>query len=192
MSATANGIEPQVRRLLLEGAPNAAASVVIDGLGPGLLRYLASMLPRDDAADAFSEVQLAIWRGLPAFRWECPLRAWVYRLARNAAAHVVGDPFRRRRLPLPADVSLAPHAGDEPSAADVEDRSEAFAALRRELAPEERALLALRVGRALPWSTVASILGARGTEVSCAGLRKRFERLKVKLAELARERGMVG
>lgn len=190
MSATTT-FELRVRRLLLEGAPNAAASIVIDGLGPGVLRYLSSMLPGDDASDAFSEVQLAIWRGLPAFRWECPLRAWVYRLARNAAARIAGDGYRRRRLPLPVNADLCP-AAEEPSAAELNDRTEALAALRRELAPDERALLALRVGRALPWNTVAAILGERGIEVTCAGLRKRFERLKTKLAGLARERGLVG
>lgn len=190
MSATTHvEFELRVRRLLRDGAPNAAATAVLDTLGPGLLRFLSSMLPADDAADAHSELQLAVWRGLPGFRWECPLRAWVYRLARHAAAHVASDGFRRRRLPLPTQLDaglLAPERSEE------EDRGAQLAALRKELAPEERRLLALRVGRALPWNEVAAILGAVERGVTSAGLRKRFERLKLKLAGLARERGMVG
>lgn len=191
MSATLTTFETRVRELLLTGAPNAAASAVLDTLGPGVTRYLCSMLPRDDAGDAFSEFQLSVWRGLPGFRWECPLRAWVYRLARHAAARVASDGFRRRRLPLPPNVDFALHAG-EPTPSEEGDRSAQFAALRRALAPEERALLALRVARALPWNEVAAILSSAGNTVSSAGLRKRFERLKLKLAGLARERGMVG
>src|SRR5512145_3420249 len=53
MSATHTTFEERVRRLLLEGAPNAAATAVLDTLGPGLMRYLSSMLPGDDAGDAF-------------------------------------------------------------------------------------------------------------------------------------------
>jgi RNA polymerase sigma-70 factor (ECF subfamily) len=189
MTATPCSFESRVRRLLMEGAPNAAASVVLDTLGPGLLRYLTSMLPGDDAGDAFSELQLTVWRGLPGFRWECPLRAWVYRLARHAAAHVASDGYRRRRLPLPPNVDFGPPVAEEP---EEGDRSAQLAALRRELAPEERTLLALRVNRALPWNEVAAILSSAGRAVSSAGLRKRFERLKLKLAGLARERGMVG
>lgn len=187
MSATNSNLELRVRRLLLQGAPSAAATAVLDSLGPGLLRYLSSMLPGDDAGDAFSDLQLAVWRGLPGFRWECPLRAWVYRLARHAAAHVASDGFRRRRLPLPANVDF----GTPPSEPE-DDRSEQLAALHGELAPDERRLLALRVGRALPWNEVAAILAGAGSGVTSAGLRKRFERLKLKLAGLARERGMVG
>ena len=190
MSATITTFETRVRRLLLIGAPNAAASAVLDTLGPGVMRYLCTMLPRDDAGDAFSEFQLTVWRGLPGFRWECPLRAWVYRLARHAAAHVASDGYRRRRLPLP--LHLASSLSAEPTATEERDRTAQLAALRRELAPEERALLALRVARALPWNEVAAILTSAGQSVSSAGLRKRFERLKVKLAGLARERGMVG
>jgi RNA polymerase sigma-70 factor (ECF subfamily) len=191
MSATHTNFEERVRRLLTEGAPNAAATAVLDTLGPGLMRYLSSMLPGDDAGDAFSELQLCIWRGLPGFRWECPLRAWVYRLARHAAAHVASDGFRRRRLPLPTNVDFGlPHV--EPEPAEGGDRSEQLALLRRELAPDERRLLALRIGRALPWNEVAAILASAGEGVTSAGLRKRFERLKLKLAWLARERGLVG
>lgn len=189
-TTTPPALEARVRRLLESGAPNAAATLVLDTLGPGLLRYLGSMLPGDDAGDAFSELQLSVWRGLPGFRWECPLRAWVYRLARNAAAKVASDGFRRRRQPLPPNTDLGVRSPDEGEAAE-QDRSAQYATLRRELAPEERTLLALRVARALPWDEIARILGEAGRAVTSAGLRKRFERLKLKLAWLARERGMV-
>jgi len=190
MTATHPESDARVRHLLESGAQDAAATLVLDTLGPGLLRYLSSMLPRDDAWDAFSELQLSVWRGLPGFRWECPLRAWVYRLARHAAAHVASDGFRLRRLPLPSRLDLGP-AAPEPEPASERDHGEEFAVLRRELTREERRLLALRVARALPWNEVAAILSGAGRAVSSTVLRKRFERLKEKLTWLARERGMV-
>lgn len=190
MTADAATFETRVRQLLHGGAPNAAATAVIDALRPGVLRYLSSMLTRDEAGDAFSEFQLDVWRGLPGFRWECPLRAWAYRLARHAAARVATDGFRVRRLPLPINVDLA-FGAHEPPPDEESDRSAQLAALRRELGKEDRVLLALRVARALPWNEVAAILASAGRTVTSAGLRKRFERIKIKLAGLARERGLV-
>jgi RNA polymerase sigma-70 factor (ECF subfamily) len=70
-------------------------------------------------------------------------------------------------------------------------RRERLARLREELPLEERALLVLRVGRNLEWHEVSAVLAAEGREVSVVALRKRFERLKRRLASLARERGLL-
>ncbi|MGB8932596.1 MAG: sigma-70 family RNA polymerase sigma factor, partial [Anaeromyxobacteraceae bacterium] len=92
-------LELRVRHLLSMGHPNAAATSVLELLGPGVLRYLCTMLPEDDACDAFSDFQQSVWRGLPRFRWECPLRAWCYRLAWHSAVRCMRDGYRRRREP---------------------------------------------------------------------------------------------
>jgi RNA polymerase sigma-70 factor (ECF subfamily) len=50
----------------------------------------------------------------------------------------------------------------------------------------------LRVDRELSWREVAVALGEEADdEACCAALRKRFERLKEKLAGFARERGLL-
>jgi RNA polymerase sigma-70 factor (ECF subfamily) len=64
-------------------------------------------------------------------------------------------------------------------------------AQRARLSPEERALLVLRLDRDLAWREVATVLSADGEPVDEAALRKRFERLKAKLAQLAREEGLL-
>jgi DNA-directed RNA polymerase specialized sigma24 family protein len=65
----------------------------------------------------------------------------------------------------------------------IKDR---MAALRAELSPEDQTLLTLRVDRDLPWGDVADIL-----DEAEPALRKRFERLKLRLRELARTHGLL-
>ncbi|HSM91686.1 MAG TPA: sigma-70 family RNA polymerase sigma factor [Anaeromyxobacteraceae bacterium] len=183
-------LELRVRHQLSTGHADAAATSVIELLGPGVLRYLCSLLPEDDACDAFSEFQQCLWRGLPRFRWECPLRAWAWRLAWHAAVRCMRDGYRRRREPLSpelAESSPAPGTGT----AWLEGRSEQLEALGEELGARDRTLLALRLGRNLAWEQVAAAFAAEGEAISAAALRKRFERLKERLAGMARARGLV-
>jgi RNA polymerase sigma-70 factor (ECF subfamily) len=183
-------LELRVRHMVSKGHSDAAATSVLEALGPGMLRYLATMLPEDDACDAFSDFQQCIWRGLPGFRWECPLRAWAYRLAWHSAVRCMRDAYRRRREPLSPDMAASlPAPGT--SAAWLEGRREQLERLRDELPRGERTLLMLRLGQDLPWDEVAAAYALEGEQISAATLRKRFERLKEKLAGLARARGLV-
>lgn len=183
-------LEARVRQLLREGDPDAAATCVVEALGQGVLGYLFTTLPEDDAYDVFSAFQEDVWRGLPGFRWECSLRSWAYRIARNAAARFARDGYRCRRQPLRSGLAsgLATPAA---STSGLCDRRQQLAILRDELPPEDRTLLALRVAGEMEWDEVCTVLAAEGEEISPAALRKRFERLKNKLARLARERGLI-
>jgi RNA polymerase sigma-70 factor (ECF subfamily) len=60
-------------------------------------RMLGSM---HDAEDAFQEVLLRAWRGLPRFAGRSSLRTWLYRIATNACLDAIA---RRSRRVLPAD-----------------------------------------------------------------------------------------
>lgn len=184
-------LERRVERLLAAGDANGAATAVIASLGPGVLGYLCSLLSEDDGHDAFSSFEVDVWRGLPGFRWECALRTWAYRIAWRAAVRLARNGYRRRRLPLPSASAFAPAAPSLPSVT-VERRADALERLREELPPEERTLLALRVGRGMSWDEVSVVLGDAGDAASVEALRKRFQRLKRKLAGLARARGLVG
>jgi RNA polymerase sigma-70 factor, ECF subfamily len=58
--------------------------------------------------------------------------------------------------------------------------------LREQLTADEQTLLILRIDRALPWDDVAEIM-----DVDAASVRKRFERVKDKLRDLAKAQGLI-
>ena len=49
----------------------------------------------------------------------------------------------------------------------------------------------LRIDQQLSWEEIAAILADSGERVSLPVLRKRFERLKERIGQLARKRGLV-
>ena len=185
-------LDQRVRALTAAGDADGAATEALRALGPGVLGYLAAMLPDDDARDAFSLFAEDLWTGLPAFRGDCSLRAWAYRLAWHAAARFSREAWRRRREPFPTSMAsrvaaeVASGSGLAPGG-----RRDRLAQLREALTPEERTLLVLRVDRELEWPEVAVVLAEAGQPASVPALRKRFERLKDRLADLARERGLL-
>lgn len=161
--------------------------------GPKILGYLRSVLRDEgDAGDAFSAFAENLWRGIATFRGESSFRTWAYKVAWNAALAVRDEAWRRhgRRL----ETGEASRLADEirTTAARVERQRTALDALREALTPEEQTLLHLRIDQALSWDDIAQVLGKDGSPVEAATLRKRFERLKERLATLARERGLVG
>lgn len=185
--------EAKVKELLASGDHTEAATVVIQSFGPAVLGYLIAVLKdEDDARDAFSSFAEDIWRGLPGFRGECSLRAWVFRLAWHAASRLARDSYRRRRRPLPTSAASRLAASIQTLSNVVPgSRRERMLKLRESLDPEERTLLILRLDRELAWEEVAQVLSLEGNPVATAALRKRFERLKEKLARKAREEGLL-
>jgi len=180
--------------LLQAGNHRAAAEAILRGHGPGVMGYLLSVLRNEaDASEVFSQFSLDLWRGLPGFRGDCPVRVWAYRLAWHAAARHLRDPFRQRGRRL--ETNEISRIADEVRSSVLLGRREAqqrsIERLRDRLSPEERALLVLRLDRDLSWREVATVLAADAEPVDEPALRKRFERLKGKLAQLAREEGML-
>ena len=180
--------------LLRAGNHRGAAEAILRDHGPGIMGYLLSVLRNDaDASEVFSQFSLDLWRGLPGFRGDCPLRVWAYRLAWHAAARHLRDPFRQRGRRL--ETNEISRIADEVRSSVLLGRHEAqqkgIERLRDRLTPEERALLVLRLDRDLSWREVATVLAKDGEPVDEPALRKRFERLKSKLAHLAREEGLL-
>ena len=184
--------EESIRLLLASRDLDGAATAALEAYGPGILGFLCAVLPEDDARDAFSFFAEDLWRGLDGFRGESTVKTWAYRLASHAAAKVRRDGYRRRRVPLPPSAAsriadrIASQSGTAPGG-----RRDRLARLRESLSPEERCLLVLRVDREMEWEEIALVLGAEGEEVSSAALRKRYERLKDKLAHRARLQGLL-
>jgi len=175
----------------------------------------------EDAAEVFSQFAEDVWRGLPGFRGECSVRVWAYKIAWHAASRFGRDPYRRRRDRLATSMaSRLAESLLSSSNQNLERRSAEVERLREHLSSEEQSLLILRVDRQLSWREVAEVLAAEGEEGDGddgpggdgrpgpggwgspspaaedgapdeATLRKRFERLKGKLARLAREEGLL-
>jgi RNA polymerase sigma-70 factor (ECF subfamily) len=187
-------LEEQVRQLLAGGDDGGAATAVIDALGPAILRYLRAVLRDEgDAGDGFSQWAENVWQGLPAFRFGSSLKTWSYRLARNVAVNLRDEAWRRRGQRLATGQASALAASIRTrSVLVVERRRQVLDELRATLDEEEQSLLTLRLDHELPWSEVAVVMAGEGTEVDPATLMKRFERIKLKLGKLARERGLLG
>lgn len=185
--------EARIRALLDGGDPRGAATEAMRGFGPKIFGYLRSVLRDDtDAGDAFSLFGENLWRGIGTFRGESSFRTWAYRIAWNAALAVRDEAWKRhgRRLETGEASRLAEEI--RTTAARVERQRTELDALREVLTAEEQTLLHLRIDQQLSWDEIAVVLGTDGSPVEPATLRKRFERLKDRLANLARERGLVG
>jgi RNA polymerase sigma-70 factor (ECF subfamily) len=181
-----------VDTLLEQGDLHGAATHAIRTLGPRIHGYLRAVLRDEgDAAEAFAGFAEDLWRGLPSFRRECAFDTWAFKLAWRAALHLKDDAYRRRGRRL--DTSAASRLADEvrrTSVVELERRSDALDRLRSALTPEERSLLVLRIDQRLAWEEVAAVMAAGGEPVEAGALRKRFERLKERLAKLAGEAGL--
>jgi RNA polymerase sigma-70 factor (ECF subfamily) len=186
-------LDEQVRGLLDRQDPRGAASAALHALGPQVLGYLEALLrDPDDARDVFQLFAEELWRALPGWRGEGSLRAFSYRIAWRAHARFRRDAWQKRREHLRTTMasriaaSIASNESRLPGG-----RKDRLARLRESLTPDEQTLLVLRLDRDLSWDEVAAVLSEDGEPLGALTLRKRFERLRDKLARMAREQGLV-
>lgn len=193
--------EQGVRDRLTSDKARDAAALAIEMYGGEVLGFLHAVARDEDLAnEAFSVFSEDLLRGLPTFRWDASLRTWSYALARNALHRLRRDPRRRLRN----NVSLSNGSADV-SAIVEQVRTATLPFLRTEvkdelrrlrdaLDPDDHALLVLRIDRKMSWKDIARALpGDEGQDVDrrAATLRKRFERAKTMLRELANARGLL-
>ena len=189
-------LERDIRQLCEEASWAAAATRAIEGYGPELLGFLyAALGDEDDARDGFSIFSEALFVGLPRFRWQCQFRTWAYALARSAMGRVLRDPRRADRhvalseVPEP-ELNAHQEARTVTSPFLKSDVKARVRSLRAELAPEDQALLSLRVDRGMAWRDVAVVMAGTDADDAAlaretANLRKRFERIKQRIRALA-------
>jgi RNA polymerase sigma-70 factor, ECF subfamily len=191
--------EQEIRRAWEAGDYSAAATLAIERYGPEIFGVLAARLRSDaDAADVFSLFAEFLWRGLPGFQWRSTLRAWAYRIARNAIARWAMASARKAARNLPMDGELAEAVVRVRSSTLVHLKTEVKSEVRRlreELSEPDQMLLILRVDKDLEWAEVATALAdddlpADELKREAARLRKRFQVVTEKLRDLARERGI--
>jgi RNA polymerase sigma-70 factor (ECF subfamily) len=187
-------VEARVAEAVARRDFKSATTALIEGYGPQVLGYLRAVVKDGEKAeDAFALFSENVWRGFPTWEGRASARAWAYSVAWNAAGRLFRDPWNRRRRKLQRSVaSKLAAAVLSSSRLDLERREAGLERLRAVLTPEEQSLLVLRVDRELSWREVAVAMGEPDDEASLAALRKRFERLKAKLAIIARTCGLLG
>jgi len=194
-------LDAQIRRACDAGEHSAAATLFIEHHGSELLAFLCARLRnRSDGEEVFAVVAEKLWLGLPSFEWRSTLRSWVYRLARNAANDFAAAAHRKpgRRMGLPTDPDLAERVRTTTAMyrrTGVKDR---MRELRETLPADDQMLLFLRVDRGMDFRELATAMAPGDTILTegelvreAARLRKRFERVKEQLRELAREAGLI-
>jgi RNA polymerase sigma-70 factor (ECF subfamily) len=110
----------------------------------------------DDAQDAAQEAFVKCWRARHTVGDVQNLRAWIFRVALNAAKDFQRSAWNRRSRPLPEDDLLLP-VRDGPAGQAVEDQ-EALDRLRLaigQLRQEEREVFLLRMNGDLTYEEIA-------------------------------------
>ncbi len=181
-----------------------ATRLCIRGLGPEIVGFLdARLCSLADAEEVFCLFAEDLWRGLPKFEWRCSVRVWAYSLAIHAASRYLSAPHRRanRNLTLSRLAHLQ-RAVDKVCTTTVAylrtQTKTRMQKLREMLPPDDQTLLILRIDRGLSWRDLALAISSEDDSSSdeaisrnAARLRKRFERIKQRLRELAVQQGVI-
>jgi RNA polymerase sigma-70 factor, ECF subfamily len=195
-------LEDDVRGLCERGDLEGAATRALQAYGMEIFGFLLAVMHDEArASDAFSAFTEGFWRNLPGFEWGSTLRTWAYAIARNAAYGVQRDAARHDaragRVGESALEQVAAAVRTETLGFLRTEKRSRLQALRDSLAPEDRALIVLRVDRGLPWSDLARVLTAGDVPLDEAGiareaarLRKRYQHLKQQLREAAKREGL--
>lgn len=186
-------IEQRVRELAV-GDERRATAAALDLYGPEVFGFLMGILGDEDAAqDVFQHFSVDLWRGLAGFQWRSSLRTWCYRLARSAASRHLRSPARRiRQLDDRDGEQIEAHWTRTATAQwrKTEAKNRLWA-ICDGLETDDRAVLVMRIGRGMSWKEIATVMAtepnSEGDDKAlgrrAATLRKRFERIKLKVRE---------
>lgn len=204
MSGVDAAAEQAIREACAAEDYGAATTCAFEAYGPEILSFLIGRLRNEgDGEEAFSIFAEDLWKAIPVFAFRCSVRGYLYTLARNAAHRFAAAPHRRaqRNLPVSADASVSALIHRSRSETQAHLRTETkdkVRALRDRLSDDDQLLLVLYVDRALSWRDIAMIVHEQGLELQgeplereSARLRKRFERVKSELKELAKQEGLI-
>lgn len=191
MTATS---EAHVREACETGDFDRAATEVVQLYGPEVLGFLHALVAQQSAIDPddlFAVVCERMWKSISGFNWESSMRTWLYTIARNSA-YSAFRAGRARRAEEPVTRGVLDNAVAQVRSTTVRHQQTVeklrLRALRDALEPDDRTLLILRVDRGMSWTDIVRVLSdtepnAEDLRRLAAGLRKKFERLKVRLRE---------
>jgi RNA polymerase sigma-70 factor, ECF subfamily len=194
-------IERSVRSALEADDLQRAATEALQELGPDVQRFLSARLhDRPQAEEAYLQFSEDLWVGLPGFRWQSSLRAWMFVLARNAATRVSRKQQREVQFDSGRHDRTNFYERVRTSTArflrtEVKDR---MRKIRERLDEDDQTLLILRVDRKLEWSDLAVVMNevsidapAADVQRAAARLRTRFQTAKKRLRALAEAEGLL-
>lgn len=197
----ATALDERIRGMVSGGDVRGAATQVIRQLGPEVFGFLRGALGSEtDADEVFAAASERVWRSLPGFRWQSSLRTWFYVIARNEIARFIERRRRRDagRVTASELEDVIARVRTETRSALRSEKRNKLEALRDELPVDDRTLLILRVDRDLSWEEIARAFlpdAESCTEEQikreAARLRKRFQLVKQRLTERAREEGLL-
>ncbi len=198
-AAARDALEIALRRSFDAGDLHGTTTAAIRGYGPELFKFLVGLThDADVGADLFAGTCEKLWRALPGFRWDSSWRVWAYAIARHHFHHWLRDRGRDRRAVALSDAPLSAVVAQVRTDTAIFLRTEvkdAFAELRDTLEPDDQLLLQLRLEQRMAWSDIARVLAGEDAAVpsarEVASLRKRFERLKRELQDLARKHALI-
>jgi RNA polymerase sigma-70 factor (ECF subfamily) len=196
-------LEKEVRSHCDAGRRDEAVALIVRGYGAELFSFLVTAYRGDEAeaSESFSQLIEALWRGLPAFAWDSSARTWAYAIAHKLTLSRRRDAARQRRRVADVGPSslerIAERVRTETASFLRTEKRTRLQALRDSLSEEDRLLLLLRVDRELSWNDVARIL-AEGAGLhepalarEAARHRKRYQLVKDRLREMARQEGLL-
>jgi RNA polymerase sigma-70 factor, ECF subfamily len=189
-------VEARLAACLAAGDHHQAVTLALGHYGPEICGFLVATERNEDAGcEIFAQLCEDLWRGIGGFRRESSFRTWAYTLARHAQSRYHRDGFRRRATGL-SDPKIAALCDEVRTTTLTHLRSEVregVARLRDALEADDQALLVLRVDRGMAWRDVARVLDGADDDLErrAAAWRKRYERVKLELRELAEKEGLV-
>lgn len=145
-----------------------------------VFRLAARLVGAGEAEDVTQDAFLRAFHRLPGYRGDAPFRAWLLRIARNAA---LDERARRREEPLDPAAQPEPASGPRTPAERVEQR-ERLRRLEgkfRMLAPAHRVVLVLRDVEGLSYEEIAQV-----TEMPLGSVKGRIHRARGELIDLLR------
>jgi RNA polymerase sigma-70 factor (ECF subfamily) len=162
-----------------------AFAVLVERHRESVFRLAARLVGPDEAGDVAQDAFLRAFHKLSSFRRESSFRAWLMRIAHNAAVNALA-----RRRPVPIGELPEPDPAESPGkasssapAAHLEERErrERLALKLRALPPAHRAVLVLRDLEGLSYEEIAQI-----TEAPLGSVKGRLHRARQELIELLR------
>ena len=197
-------IEEKIRAVHASGDIALAANIAIETYGREVFGFIMNCTHRSsECDDIFSAFRLNLWKGLPGFKWRSSMRTWAYTLARNATVKHLANPAlsATRRISLtdaPEVFEVADRVRTTTAAYLKTTKKESLRRIRKQLPVTDQMLLVLRIDRTLPWRDIAMVMegehlaGCEDELTTAVGrYRKRFERIKEKLREIASEKGLL-
>jgi DNA-directed RNA polymerase specialized sigma24 family protein len=194
-------IEGQVRTALAAHDVRLAATRALESFGPDVLRFLSARLAERARAEvAYLQFGEDLWVGLPAFRWDMSLRAWMFVVARAVAIRVTRK--RPREVELPPGFAGYPQLREHVRTTtarylrtEVKDR---MREIRQQLDEYDQTLLILRIDRKLDWNELAVVMNEVSSDAgpsdvadANARLQKCFQTAKQRLRSLAEAEGLL-